>query len=222
MKGREDQLLEHLLTGGNDSAANELLDAFHSGYPIERLRLLLQSDGETALKAGAWIASELGEKVAPLVSDLSRLLNHPSRYVRFFTLDAILGCTMNEHGEVVARAVMLILDPDEAVRWKALHFLANATNNQLTIAVPHLDSQTVAAQLIWLLGSGGTQTDVQEIITRLNDPDPLTRMFAAAAAARLGPHNLAPLEHATACTDSEVSSFANEELEGFRSRQSQA
>jgi HEAT repeat protein len=111
---------------------------------------------------------------------------------------------------------MLIQDPDEAVRWKALRFLAKAAKNQLSIAVPHLDSQTVAALLAWLLHSGDTQINMQEIITRLSDPDSLTRRFAAAAAARLGPHNPVLLEHAAASTDSEVSSFANEELEALR------
>jgi hypothetical protein len=218
MKEREDQLLEHLLTGGNDSAAIELLDAFHSGYPIERLRPLLQSDEEDAVDSGAWIASELGEKVTPLVNELSPLLNHPSRSVRIYILNAILNATMNAHGEIVAKAVMLIRDPDEAVRWKTLYFLARETKNELAIALPHLKGQTIAALLAWLLDSGNTQTDMQEIITRLSDKDSLTRMFAVAAAARLGPHNLGPLEHAAASTDPEVSSFATEELELLKIR----
>jgi hypothetical protein len=213
MNEHEEQLLTHLLTGGDDSTANELLESFYNGYPVERLRPLLQSDNESAVKAGAWIASELAERAAPLMKELFRLLNHPLRYVRFFILDAVLCSTTNEHGEVVARAVMLIRDPDEAVRWKALRFLANATKDQLSSALAYLDNRGGATLLAWLLRTGITQTDIQEIITRLNDPDSLTRMFAVAAAARLGPHNSVPLEHAANSTDSEVSSFAKEALE---------
>jgi hypothetical protein len=196
MRKREEQLLAHLLTGGDDSAANELLGSFYNGYPVERLRPLLQSDNDSAVMAGAWIASELAERSAPLMNELFRLLNHPLRYVRFFILDAVLDSTANEHGEVVARAIMLIRDPDEAVRWKALGFLAYATKDQLSSALTYLDNQGDSTLLAWLLRTGITQTDMQEIITRLNDPDSLTRMFAVAAAARLGQHNSVPLEHA--------------------------
>jgi hypothetical protein len=150
------------------------------------------------------------------MNELFRLLNHPLRYVRFFILDAVLDSTANEHGEVVARAIMLIRDPDEAMRWKALGFLAYATKDQLSSALTYLDNQGDSTLLAWLLRTGITQTDMQEIITRLNDPDSLTRMFAVAAAARLGQHNSVPLEHAANSTDSDVSAFAKDELELLR------
>lgn len=218
MKERGDQLLAHILRGGNGSATNELLDAFFDGYPIERLCLLLQSDEEHAVKVGAWLASELGEKVTPLMSELSQLLDHPLRYVRFFILDAILISATHECGEVVARAIRLIQDPDEAVRGKTLSFLTNATSQQLTTALPYLNNQTIKALLVWLLDADNPQIDQQVMMMKLDDAGSLTRMFAVAASARLAQRDQGLLEHAATSTDPEVSSFANEQLRTLRIR----
>lgn len=218
MEGRADQLLEEILAGANDSAANELLTEFLRGYPIARLRLLLQSDEQRAVRAGAWIASELGENVAPLVDELSRMLSHSSRYVRFFILDALLGGATNEHGQAIARAVQLIRDPDRAVRWKVLNFLARAPKDRLAAAVPYLDSALITRSLTWLLEADDAPRDRNVVLARLGDRDPVVRMFAAAAAARLGQVDLHSLEHATGSTDPEVRSFAEEQLEALRNR----
>jgi len=217
MKTHAEHLLNHLLNGGNDSTANELLAEFFDGYPIEKLRLLLESKQETAFKAGAWIASELGERVGPLVDELSRSLEHSSRYVRFFILDAILSGATNEHGEAISRAVLRIQDPDEAIRWKALRFLAKATQDQLAAAMPHLGDDSIGKMLVWLIDSLGTEIRKQDVIGKLSDTDRLVRMFAAAVSARLAPFDITLLEHAAVSTDTEVSSFAKEELDALRS-----
>jgi len=211
-----DRLLEHILAGGNDSAANALLNEFFRGYPIARLRLLLQSKDENAFKAGAWIASELGRSIGPLVRELPQLLDHPSRYVRFFVLDAILAGATDEHGEAVARAVLSIRDPDEAIRWKALRILARATKDQLAGSMPYLDDSSVPTLLTWLLSLRDTKMDAQDIVTRLDNRDPLIRMFAVAAAARFNRYDLIPLERAAASMDPVVNSFAKEEIESFK------
>jgi hypothetical protein len=221
VEGRADQLLEEILAGANDSSANELLTEFLGGYPIARLRLLLQSDEESALRAGAWIASELGENIAPLVDEVSRVLSHSSRYVRFFLVDALLGGATSEHGQAIARAVLLIRDPDRAVRWKVLNFLARASEEKLAAALPFLGDCLIAESLTWLLEVDDAPRDRNEILARLGDSDPVVRMFAAAAAARLGQVEHHPLEHAAGSTDPEVSSFAEEQLEAIRNRRSQ-
>ncbi len=62
-----DELIERLLAGGDHEAAHDLLSAFFHGLSLDRLLLLLQSDSEEAAKAGAWIASELGQRAEPLI-----------------------------------------------------------------------------------------------------------------------------------------------------------
>src|SRR5438132_8851986 len=126
-----DVLIERIRQGGNGEAARELIRELAAGYPVANLRRLFQSELDEAVKTGAWIASELGERVVPLLGDLSGLLRHRLPYVRAFALDAILMAASANNGDVIAEAVRLIDDQDEGVRWKAMHFLARASVQQL-------------------------------------------------------------------------------------------
>ncbi len=206
-------LLRRMLAGGDVEAANELLEAFFGGLPVERLLLLLWSDSEDAVKAGAWIASELGAQAQPLLPELARLLDHPARYVRFFLLDAILASASTEDGEAVARAVSKIRDCDEAVRWKALQFLSRASEDQLAAAIECLTDPELRSALQWLLSDG---TDARRVVTRLQEEDDLGKLVAAAAAARIAAHDPWPLQRAAISDHAEVSSFASQEMEGLR------
>lgn len=220
MKQDADRLMEQVCAGDTDLAAYELLKEFYAGYPLDRLLRLLHSKEESVAVAGAWIASELAAQVTPLVRELSSMLNHPSETVRFWVLDALLDSTTAEHGEAVAGAVMSIRDLDEGVRWKALNFLARASREQLAASLPHLRDAAVAALTTWLLTSEDTDRDEHEVVARLEDNDALTRLFAAAAAARASAQTVVPLEDAAGLTDPEVRSFATEELEEVRARRS--
>lgn len=210
-KEHGDQLMARVLNGENHSAANQLLTEFLRGYPVEKLRLLLHAEDESACRAGAWIASELGNKIKPLLGELSTYLDHPSKYVRFFVLDAILNGAGGDDGESVARAVLSIRDPEEAVRWKCLRFLSRASHGQLTSALPYIQGTPEADLSVWLLRCSSSQ-DTDAIIDGLNDADRMKLMFAAAASARLSAHDRAALERAATSSDAEVRSFAQEEL----------
>ncbi len=208
-----DQLIEQLLAGGDGVAAQGLVDAFYSGYPIERLRLLLNSDDERVLKHAAWISSELGGGSRPLVGEIAPLLEHPARYVRFFALDAILVGATSRDGDAIARAVLLIEDSDAAVRRKAMYFLGRATTEQLAAAVPYIGDTHLKELLTWLLHLGNTSEDTQDVVRRLSDDDPVTQRCAAAAALRLSKNDRGPLEHAVASPDREIVEVAREEIE---------
>jgi hypothetical protein len=190
-----------------DAAANELLKALFAGYPVERVRPLLRSGQAHLVRAGIWIASELGADGAPLLDDVVRLLDHPIRYVRFFAVDAVLANAGSGHGAVTARAVRRIDDPDQAVRWKVLQLLANADRDTLAASVDGLDD-SLDELVTWLIGP----PDGAEIAARLGDPERAVRLFAAAAAARSAPTDPGPLTFAAGSTDEEVSSFAAERL----------
>jgi len=113
-RARADRLLERLARGGNGQAANDLLREFFYGYPLERLSVLLESDNPEAAKSGAFIASELGDRFAPLFAAVDRMLEHPVKAVRFDALDVVLVNGTPEHGETIAKAVVLVRDPEEA------------------------------------------------------------------------------------------------------------
>lgn len=210
---RGDRLLAHVASGGNRRAANELLGEFFNGYPVEKLLSLLYSQNEEAVKAGAFIAAELGDRFAPLVNELPRLLDHHLRAVRFDALDAVLENATADHGDITARAVLLVEDADEAVRWKALRFLARATYEQLASSVPRIDDSSIAELTAWLLKSERADADRRQVLARLKHEDNLTRMFAAVSAARLSEIDVIPLQHAAASSDPQISSFARDELE---------
>lgn len=192
-----------------DEATNKLLRAFFAGYPIERLRLVLRSDDDDAVRAGAWIASELGVAAAPLINDVSPLLRHPLKLVRFFAVDAVLAAASADDGEVIAQAVGLIEDAEEAVRWKVLHLLARASSDQLAAALVRASRADLAGRLRWLAAE---PLRLEDVVTRL-DGDRLDRMFAVAGAARLASGRTQALRRATSSDDDEVRTFAREELD---------
>jgi hypothetical protein len=202
-----DALVAQILAGANDDTASELLKAFYAGYPIDRLRLLLRSESDEAVRAGVWIASELGADAAAMAEELPTLLQHHAKYVRFFAVEAVLANASSRSGEAVGRAVSLIEDPEDAVRWKALRLLARASREQLATGLPFIPRAEVAGGLSWLL----RERSLTEVIARL-DGDRVERMFAVAAAARMSRGREEALRHAAASADPEVSMFAREEL----------
>lgn len=210
MATRGDHLISRIVGNGDDEATHDLLNEFYSGYPVERLRRLLQSNEARAVEAGAWIASELGELIVPLIPELSKLLSHPSRHVRFFVLDALLNAATAEHGRALGAAVERIQDTDEAVRWKAMNFLARASDEQLIASIPFIGSGDVADLVQWLIDSD-RKLDTIAVVRRLEDADRLPRIVAAAAAVRLASRNEAALERAVASVDREINSFAREQ-----------
>jgi hypothetical protein len=202
-----DTLVAEILAGAESSAANELLQAFFAGYPIDRLRLLLRSENDDAVRAGIWIASELGADAAPLAEELPPLLQHRLKYVRFFAVEVLIANGSSRSGEAVGCAVSLIDDPEDSVRWKVLRLLAHGTKEQLAAGLAFVPRQDVARGLAWLLKYPGIAA-----ITSGLEGDRLDRMFAVAAAARLKRGREETLRRAAACVDAEVSSFAQEEL----------
>jgi hypothetical protein len=208
---RGDALLARVLQDGNEASANELLNEFFADYPIERLRFLLESDDDHAVRAGAWIASELGSRVEPLIEEVAKLLKHQSRYVRFFALDSVLMGASPGSARTLARAVQLVEDPDVAVRWKAMGFLANASREQLAASARHLGQSQLGESVRWLLQAVASE-DTHGIESRLADEGATTRLFAGVAAARLAPTNPSALRRAARASDPEVSSFATERL----------
>lgn len=204
-----DALVAKILSTESDlgEVANDLLKAFFAGYPVDRLRLLLRSSNASAVRAGVWIASELGGDAAAMAQELPNLLDHAQTYVRFFAVDVALASATSQDGEALGKAVALIDDPEESVRWKVLHFLARASNEQLAAALPFITREDVASRLSWLLGD----RSLGELAERF-DGDRLDGMFAVAAASRLTKGRQEALRRATASDDAEVRTFAEEEL----------
>jgi hypothetical protein len=208
VKQRGDELIEHICRGGSDDDANELLAELYRGFPISNVRRLLRCDQEQVVRVAVWITSELGEAAAPLMPDIALLLRHQLPFARFFALDAVLAAASPAQGDIIAEAIRLINDDEEAVRWKAMQFLARATRQQLSAGLRHANDISIARLLKWLRDVGSE--DVGEIIAAVDDVDACKRRFAAAAAARILGANRLAIEHAASAEDPEVRSFAQE------------
>jgi hypothetical protein len=194
--------------GEEGKAANDLLGQVLRGYPAQNLSRLIHSESNKAVDSGAFVISELGARAAQILDEVDFLLSHPSRNARFDALDAALTSASDEDGAVLAKAIMLVADPDDAVRWKALQFLARSTPDQLAASVSFLMDDHVAALVAWLAAAGNDATHLPGVLGRLSESDKTTRMFAAAAAARVAPTDRRGIEQAAALNDPEIRSFA--------------
>src|SRR4051795_9082903 len=112
--------------------------------------MLIRTGVPQAARAAAWLASELGDRATPLLDDLPTLLTNPTRYVRFFALDAVLTAATTQHGRLLAQAITLTTDPDAAVRWKATRMIAAASVPQLEAAIPHVADDNARVLIGWL------------------------------------------------------------------------
>jgi hypothetical protein len=194
--------------GEEGRAANDLLREVLRGYPAQNLGRMIHSDNTEAVKSGAFVVSELGAQAAQVLAEVGFLLSHSVRNARYEALDAALVGASPEHGEILAKAIMLVNDPDYAVRKKAIKFLANSTPDQLAAAIPSLADQHVVELVAWLAAVGNDAAHLPDILSRLHDPDKTTRMFAAAAAARVAQTDRRCVEQAGETSDPEIRSFA--------------
>ncbi len=215
---RGDVLIESIMKDGDDGRlSNALLNEFFDGYPLEKLVPFLRSEDVETAKIGASIAGELGVQARPLMPELTPLLAHPNKAVRYDTLSAILCAATGTDGDAVARAIMLVDDSERAVRKKALDFLARADQEQLAAALPHLTDTRFVDGLGWLIDVEAAEaaSDV-EIAHRLASEDRLVRWFAAVAATRAYRRNPDLLDSMATARDDELRAFVESQQKRFR------
>lgn len=210
---RGDELIEQIRAGEDSSgkAANELLNKFNQGYPVQNIKRLTRSSDDDVVKRAAWLVSELGARAVPILDEVDYLLSHPVRNARYYAVDAVLSAASPTHGALIAKAVLLIEDPDPAVRRLAMRLLARASTQQLAAAIPHITDRHVAGLVSWLLNEDGNPATELDIISMLGDPDKVTRIFAAAHAARIAMTNESILDSASESEDEDVRIFAERE-----------
>jgi hypothetical protein len=215
---RGDVLIENILKDGDDGRlSSALLNEFFDGYPLEKLVPLLHSEDVEIAKIGASIAGELGAQVRPLMPELTPLLAHPNKAVRYDILNAILCAATGADGDAVARAIMLVNDPELAVRKNALDFLARADREQLAGALARLTDSEFVSRLGWLIEveNPNAASDV-EIESKLASEDRLARWFATVAAARAYRRNPALLDRMAIGRDDELWAFVQSQQKRFR------
>lgn len=214
-KERAEKFMEQIKTNPTSSKVgvmtNDLLTEFHRGYPIENLRPLLVHENEDFVRIGVWIASELGEKGAPLLSDVVSLLSHPRKEVRFSAIDCVLAWAAHSNAIEIVSTISLLDDPESGIRWKVMDFLARVSLEQLQAALSYLDvTEPQSAQargLRWLLSSDARND--KEVISTLQSEDGFLRKYGVVAATRMARVNRDPVVYASSIRDPDVKGFAD-------------
>lgn len=141
-----DEMVEKLLDPSSDTddgvLVNDLLGEFWRGYPIENLRRLLVP---ATIGDAAFLVSELGQKVRPLIREVADLLEDDSARIRFDAISALSQCTTWEDGWAVAKIVRALGDPHEGVRWMACKALRYMESSQLHSGLEYLHSHDPAS-----------------------------------------------------------------------------
>ena len=136
-----DEMIERLLDPSFDTGdgvlVNDLLGEFWRGYPIENLRRLFVPDN---MDDAAFLVSELGQKVRPLIREVAQLMEHDSAGIRFDAISALAGCTTWEDGWAVAKIIRALGDNHDGVRWMACKALRYMESSQLLAGLEHLYS----------------------------------------------------------------------------------
>jgi hypothetical protein len=194
--------------------ANDLLSEYYNGSDISTLRDLLHSADDRVVALGIWIAAELAEVAKPLLPDVERLLRHPLKDVRFWSIECIQEWAGPSNGHEIASTVALVDDAEEAVRWKAMEFLALASREQLQAGVDRLTAADPESPYLdefrWMLAPAGANPD--QITDAIERPSSLRRKFAAAAAFRIAKTDPEPLRLAASADDREIAQFAEDML----------
>jgi hypothetical protein len=199
--------------------ANELLSEYYRGSDLSSLRNLLHSGDHRIVACSTWIACELGEVGKPLLPEVKRLLGHPSKKVRFWAIECVQEWAGPSNGHEIASTVALVDDAEEAVRWKAMVFLALASHEQLQAGADWLTAadpeSPYLSELSWILAPEGADPD--QIANTVRGISSRRRKFAAAGAFRIAKTDSQPLERAVSADDPEVAQFAGDMLKRIKS-----
>ena len=184
---KADLLLQNLERDPNNGElANDLLEQIFQGYPVENIRCLLLSHDESLLKAGIWIASELGSKCRPLHKEISTLLNNPNYYVRFFAIDCVLSTLHKDDHELILKVSDLLEDQNAVVRRKVMDFLARIPAEQISDVLQISAFSSLRREhkegIELMISPAQSQDLIQKFISCEN---PILRRYGASAAARI-------------------------------------
>jgi len=129
------RLQDPLVDTSDGKIANDLLDAFYDGYPIENLKVLMIP---SAMGHASFIASELGRMVRPLLKEIVGMVSHDRPRVRGDAIDALSQCTTWEDGWAIAEIIKALGDPHAGVLQTAFDALRSIESSKVHAGLEHL------------------------------------------------------------------------------------
>jgi hypothetical protein len=196
--------------------ANDLLDEFSKGHPLDALRALLGSEKKEVSRVGVWVASELGVGARPLITEVARHLESDDDYARFFAIDAMLTCASEGDGAILGKVMLMLTDAAKSVRWKATHFAARASHRQLELALTELlkwgDIDPAYEKGVEAIVNNVRDSDLESARGLLSSDSPILRRCGLAIAFRMSRLDATALRVAAESNDNEIRDDACEEL----------
>lgn len=217
-----DEELRRQPAGTAGVAANDLIALVRRGFPVENIVPLLQSDATEVVETGLWIADELAGKALGIVDEIVLLLDHED-WMLSRSAGVILSQFDDLKSHTIATIVSLLKGRDDLelkssggeIADCVLRILRKVPHEQLGEVADAVDDECLAELLRWLRDEGNDAGAgaADRIAERLAGPDRLGRVFAAAAAARIGNETTVPLEQAVRSDIDVISEFAQWQLE---------
>lgn len=184
-KSSSEELIEALRKSpGDGGIANELLRQMFRGYPVENLRQLLNDERDTVVEVGVWIASELAEKAAPVVSEVQALLKHHNERIRYLAINTILTTPPKKDDLAIVEIINLTDDPSEIVRQNGIRFLSGVQVERLRAVLESSDKLNLSSiQLngINLVVEFREQYDLDKLMRVIKDSDRALLKYGLAA-----------------------------------------
>lgn len=220
-----EKLVEQLVRDPEDFSDRgrtyHLLKRFFRGYPVEKLRPLLNHNKKPVRREAVWIASELGDQACDLVPDVVPLLESDDRFLTYRALHVVTVC-WREHPDELVKLLRALDSSDVVIRGEALFLTSNLFrigDTEPDELKPCLETfqadgeQAHARGLELVIEADGLTND--EIQSALRDDNGLVRRYAAVAAVRKfegSPELYAELKESD---DPDLVDFA-ERIEGLR------
>lgn len=201
--------------------SNQLLECIWAGYPIINVKRLFRSSNICAVRAGVWIASELGKDATVLIGDIAILLDHEDPYIRFWAIDALIASTHEFHGSVLATAIKRLEDADAGVRWKSMDLISRLPLS-LLIATRDAGSKKILNELyvsglecvISTIEYRGQSADLpRNIMEKINSENNVSHAFGAIAAFHFIPQDKNPFMSLGLSVLPEVQDFFKDALQ---------
>jgi len=186
----EEMMSRALADDYDGSFTQELYSAFYNGFPIENLRPLLASTNKETQSLGVYLVYELGERLYPLVAEITDLLENESPSFRFDAIIALTECTTKDDAAALGQVIFCFDDHDTFVHRGVIQFVQKAKQWQLRLGVneaARLRPDGVFGELPKILFAttrSGCVPWVDKIKTFLNHSDPIARRFGVALALR--------------------------------------
>lgn len=178
------QLIEELLAGPeafeDAGRGYELLQEYFHGLSHETLPPLLGSSVPAVKRIATYLLSELGRDARDVVDDAIPLLDCDDRDVTYYVMEAIAVCSDVERPERFAHVLGMLNCKDSVLRQLSMYLASRVAEGTLLSGVDAVVDPTHAIGRSLLL----SRADADVIGRTLDDPDLITRSYAAIAAKR--------------------------------------